>query len=544
MDLLSRLVSASAGGASTIDPSWDIDYLVYNGLPFNELKINAQDSVPEGIFLKPDGTKMYMVGTSQNALYEYSLSTPWELGSASYVQRVVSLTSPVGVFFKPDGTKMYILSQSTASIQGYSLSTAWDISTATTSGSSFSVGSQDAIPGDLYIKDDGTKFYIVGAEFDAAYEYSMSTSWDISTGSYDQSFTLAANNSNPEGIFFKPDGTEMYVCSYGYFLEPIMSYTLSTAWDISTAVFSKQFNLYSLAGDPSGVFFKSDGTEMFITSQLQDTIYKFNLSTAWDVSSSAYLRPSTDYFFVGSEDTNPYGIFLKPDGTKMYITGDSGNDINEYDLSTPWQVETASYLQRFSISAQDSSPRSVWFKDDGTTMFVVGDSTNRVHQYTLSTAWDISTAVYDTFVSIGFTTSPVEGTPQAIYFQPDGLAFYITGATNDKVYKYTLSSAWDFTRSVSHNTTYVFSTSPEGNPTALAFKSDGTKMYIAGTFSNTIREYDLSTPWDITTASYSKAFDMSAEVQSVSGMFFKDDGLKLFTINRSTDAVWSYDLES
>lgn len=126
----------------------------------------------------------------------------------------------------------------------------------------------------------------------------------------------------------------------------------------------------------------------------------------------------------------------------------------------------------------------------------------------------------------------------------DGLAFYIAGSTHDKIYKYTLNSAWDFAGGVSHNTTYVFSTSPEGNPTALAFKPDGTKMYIAGTFANTIREYDLSTPWDITTASYSKAFDMSAEVQSVSGMFFKDDGLKLFTINLNTDAVWSYDLES
>jgi len=33
---------------------------------------------------------------------------------------------------------------------------------------------------------------------------------------------------------------------------------------------------------------------------------------------------------VSGEDTTPVDIFFKNDGTKMYILGDSGNDVNEY----------------------------------------------------------------------------------------------------------------------------------------------------------------------------------------------------------------------
>jgi hypothetical protein len=45
------------------------------------------------------------------------------------------------------------------------------------------------------------------------------------------------------------------------------------------------------------------------------------------------------------------------DGTKMFIVGDTGDDVNEYTLSTGFDVSTASYSQNFSISAQETSPQ-------------------------------------------------------------------------------------------------------------------------------------------------------------------------------------------
>ena len=70
-------------------------------------------------------------------------------------------------------------------------------------------------------------------------------------------------------------------------------------------------------------------------------------------------------------------VEFKPDGTKMYVTGSTGDDVNEYDLSTPWDVSTASYNQNFSVAAQETTPTAVRFKPDGTKMYVTGSARRR-----------------------------------------------------------------------------------------------------------------------------------------------------------------------
>ena len=101
---------------------------------------------------------------------------------------------------------------------------------------------------------------------------------------------------------------------------------------------------------------------------------------AWGASTLVYINKS---FSVATEDTAPQDIFFKPDGTKMYMLGSAGDDVNEYDLSTAWDVSTASYIQNFSIAAQEVTPQALFFKDDGTKMFVLGSLRDRVYTYTL-----------------------------------------------------------------------------------------------------------------------------------------------------------------
>jgi hypothetical protein len=74
-------------------------------------------------------------------------------------------------------------------------------------------------------------------------------------------------------------------------------------------------------------------------------VNEYDLSTAWDITTASYLQN----FSVAAQETNPQDLFFKPDGTKMYVIGSSGDDVNEYDLSTAWDVTTASYLQNFTL---------------------------------------------------------------------------------------------------------------------------------------------------------------------------------------------------
>jgi 6-phosphogluconolactonase (cycloisomerase 2 family) len=128
---------------------------------------------------------------------------------------------------------------------------------------------------------------------------------------------------------------------------------------------------------------------------------------AADIDTATYDSVS---FSVSSQDTSPANITFKPDGTKMYVIGSASDLVHQYTLSTAWDLDTASYDSvSFDVSSEDASPMGVAFKPDGTKMYVVGNVSDSVHQYTLSTAWDLDTASYD---SVSFSVSSQEGGPR------------------------------------------------------------------------------------------------------------------------------------
>jgi hypothetical protein len=91
---------------------------------------------------------------------------------------------------------------------------------------------------------------------------------------------------------------------------------------------------------------------MYVIGNSGDDVNEYDLSTAWDITTASYLQN----FSVATQETNPQGLFFKPDGTKMYVIGSSGDDVNEYDLSTAWDISTASYLQNFSVACSGFNP--------------------------------------------------------------------------------------------------------------------------------------------------------------------------------------------
>jgi DNA-binding beta-propeller fold protein YncE len=527
-------VTKSAAPAST---PWDVSNAVYNGSPpFNVFSVSAQETNPSGIFFKPDGTKMYVVGPVGDDVNEYDLSADWDITTASYLQNFyfgAQEAGPTGIFFKPDGTKMYVVGSVGDDVNEYDLSTAWDVSTASYL-QNFSVATQETTPSGIFFKPDGTKMYVVGYTGDAVYEYDLSTAWDISTASYSQNFSVAAQENVPQDVFFKPDGTKMYVI--GGSGDDVNEYDLSTAWDISTASYLQNFSVRNQDGTPSDLFFKPDGTKMYVIGSENDKVYRYTLSTAWDVSTAAWVTPTTEYFSVGTQEVTPQDLFFKPDGTKMYVIGSAGDDVNEYNLSTDWDITTASYLQNFSVGTQETGPTGIFFKPDGTKMYVTGTAGDDVNEYDLSTAWDVSTSSY----LQNFSISAQETTPQGIFFKPDGTKMYVIGYSSDNVNEYDLSTAWDVS-TASYLQNFSIS-AQETAPSGIFFKPDGTKMYVIGYSGDNVYEYDLSTAWDVSTASFLQIFYVGTQETTPTGLFFKPDGTKMYVIGYSGDAVLSYDL--
>ena len=61
----------------------------------------------QGCYISPDGTKMYLDFWSNKRLYQYSLSTPRDVSTATSV-RYISVTTPDWIFFSSDGIYMFI----------------------------------------------------------------------------------------------------------------------------------------------------------------------------------------------------------------------------------------------------------------------------------------------------------------------------------------------------------------------------------------------------------------------------------------------------
>jgi DNA-binding beta-propeller fold protein YncE len=101
---------------------------------------------------------------------------------------------------------------------------------------------------------------------------------------------------------------------------------------------------------------------MFIVGETGVDVNEYTLSTGFDVSTASFV----DAFSVSSQDTAPSGIAFNTDGTKMFVTGTTGDDVNEYTLSTGFDVSTASFVDSFSIAAQEIQPNGLAFNANGT----------------------------------------------------------------------------------------------------------------------------------------------------------------------------------
>ena len=89
--------------------------------------------------------------------------------------------------------------------------------------------------------------------------------------------------------------------------------------------------------------------------------------------------------FIGTQETAPTAVVFKPDGTKLYVVGMGSDRVFEYDLSTPWLVSSAVYNSvSFLVSGQENNPSCLFFKPDGTKMYVVGQTNDRVYEYDTS----------------------------------------------------------------------------------------------------------------------------------------------------------------
>ena len=491
----------------------------------------TQTTNPTSVFFKTDGTKMYVSDGSLEDIYQYALSTAWDVTTASYESKVFSpseLNTGQGIFFSTDGTKFYYENYSTETTYQYTLSTAWDISTASYDSKSFTSTEANDIY-DIFITPDGYKLYKVSLLSDAIYQYSLSTAWDISTASYDSiSFSVASQATSPIGFSFNSDGTKMIVSDTGTDALYQYSTVSATTLDLSTG------NYFSHTPSVNTLFAFSNAPASGTAAGFTLKLTGGNAAETYDIANASYDSKS---FAFGSQDLAGTNIQFTPDGTKMILLGITADDFFEYSLSTAWDISTASYTSNsFNLSSQATNMYGAFFRSDGTKIYVVSTG-GVVYQYSMSTAWDITTASYD---SASFSVLSQAGSPRDLWFKPDGTKMYVVDAYLDSIYQYTLSTAWDVS-SASYDSVSLSVSSQDTTPISIYFKPDGTSFWLQGFENNSVFEYGLTTAWDLSTASYSSiSFSTSTQTSFPFGMTFGADGTKMYISDNTGDVIYQY----
>jgi len=259
--------------------------------------------------------------------------------------------------------------------------------------------------------------------------------------------------------------------------------------DVSTASFVR-FDTVNAGGDVRGIFFKPDGTKVYTVNQSRQLI-ETTLPTAWDISSHG----ARDYrFYTNSTfNPNPVGIFFKPDGTGLYVADLSNSSINQYTLSTGWDLSTVSWTRVASVSTFENNLRGISFSPDGTMVFVQGMGSDTIKRIDLSTAWDIST-LGSTTSSAGSSifASPInESAGLGMFMKPDGTRFYIVGNVANKIYQWNATTAYDVSMVSPTIDDSLTVTAQETTPWSMYISPDGSHLYVGGGSGNGIDQYSL-----------------------------------------------------
>jgi len=256
-------------------------------------------------------------------------------------------------------------------------------------------------------------------------------------------------------------------------------------WILSAFTYTgNTINVETQAGDPRAVSFNPDGTKMYVCDTVDDFLYQYSLSPAWDITTATY--DSVSYDFVSSFG----GFSFKPDGTKLYKSHHSSVDrIEEFSLSPAWDITSLTTIN--DQSGFGNNPSNVRFNATGTKMYVLASDT--ITQYSADPAWESTSATTDSITfDFGNSANGDESTAMNFVFHPEGTYLYLAGRSKDAILQYSLGEAWDLS-TISYDAVQLDISTQQPDVTDLYFTEDGRTLFIIGEGNNDsdVHEYSM-----------------------------------------------------
>ena len=321
--------------------------------------------------------------TGSNTIYDSS-SLPPQIASAPTIDQSTGVYSIVGSSSSSNAGNINFRIKSSDGVMTAThyttlvLEFGYNLSGATYANKSFDVSAKEPSPRGLAFSVDGSSMYIVGSTNDRVYQFSLSTNFDVTTAVYSTAKSVSAQASTPFEIRFSSDGYHMYVlCSTN---NRIYQYDSPTAFNANHADYELTFDPTANATDPFGFCLSEDGSRLLVVSKSQKAIYQYNLTVDFVLSSAAYSGNSLD---VSSQMNNPISATLTVSGTKLFVLDNSSSAVFQYQMSSANDLSTATYSNKsFSLTSQGTGSRqTVEFSRDGSSMYIMDLTNDKIWQY-------------------------------------------------------------------------------------------------------------------------------------------------------------------
>ncbi len=225
------------------------------------------------------------------------------------------------------------------------------------------------------------------------------------------------------------------------------------------------------------------------------------------------------------------GVFLNSTGTKLWFICAQSCSIAEYTLSTAWNISTLLFVKsaplRASPLANNSKYFGVHFNSSGTILFVVNTYEKTIEKYTLSTAWNISTLSYNSNHSVSaFHLS----SPYGVWFNADGTEMWLSGqySSYPTIVKYKLSTAFVISSGVTSNGSWT------GTGPAIFYdiSLNSIRSKIWAGLGRQVNQINLSTAEYLSTASFKCSFQHNIEYNY--GFYMNESITKMYVVEMNS----------
>lgn len=253
-----------------------------------------------------------------------------------------------------------------------------------------------------------------------------------------------------------------------------------------TTYASKSLLLAGTTPNLTGLRISNSGNTLYQCDSNNVVIRQSTLSTAYDLSTASDAGAFDCSTQIGAIAAIT-GVDFNTDGTKMYIACFDSN-IYQCSLSTAYDVSSASYDSvSIDLSASAPSLQDIRWAESGDALYVVESSTDTIRRYSATTPYDLSSV--NTTTASSFSVATEETIPKAIAVHPDNTAIFVSGISSDKVYRYVITTVGDLSTCVVDPKSYDLTTESIAAAAGIDFSTDGTKLYVADGATDTSYQY-------------------------------------------------------